>query len=978
MIFPEPGPRLFGLPPGADFPAELARGVVARLAGQPPEARGRLTVYLNTARMRERVVQAFRALGPGLLPRLRLVSDLGAELPLGGLPAAVPPLRRRLELARLIERLIEADPTLAPRAALHDLADSLAGLMDEMQGEGVTPEVIARLDVSGHAGHWARTQAFLGIVAQVVEAQGAAPDAQGRQALAIAALERAWQVAPPQDPVLVAGSTGSRGTTMRLMALVAGLPQGAILLPGHDPDMPEEVWASLDDPLTAEDHPQYRTRRLTDRLGLPPGSVMPWRAEASPPDPARNRVISLALRPAPVTDRWLAEGAGLADLRAAMAGVTLVEAPAPRVEALAIALILREAAGQGRTAALVTPDRALARRVTAALDRWGLRPDDSAGRPLSMVAAGRLLRQIARLAGRPIPAEGLIALLNHPLAFSGAGRGPHLLLTRALELRLREAGPAFPTAADLAEFAATRRLAETGAWSAAVAGVLDGLAEAGVAPLARHEAALRARAEALARGLAPAGSGALWDREGGQAARAALDLLAAEAGAGGPMGCADFALFLDRLLAEREVRESVTVHAGLRLCGTREARERGEDLVILGGLTEGVWPQAARPDPWLNRTLRREAGLLVPERQTGLSAHDFQQAVAAPQVILTRALKDAEAETVPSRWLNRLMNLLAGLGHADGPAALEEMRARGRRWLDLARAAEAVAPVPPAPRPSPRPPAPARPRRLSLTQIGTLIRDPYAIYARKVLGLAVLKPLRGAPDARLRGETIHRILERFVRERPADEGEAAARARLAALAARELAGAVPWPAARALWQARLDRAADVFLAVDAGAAETLAVEQKGLLTLPPLPVEITGQPDRVDLMADGRLRLVDYKTGDPPTARQQAAFEKQLLVAALMAERAGLGGLGPTEVGSIVYVGLKPDAKPVVTEITPALLAALEADLRRLLGAYLVEGRGFTSRRAMFETKSSGDYDHLARYGEWDLTTPPQACEVGR
>ncbi|MEY4982274.1 MAG: double-strand break repair protein AddB, partial [Pseudomonadota bacterium] len=288
MMFPEPGPRLFHLPPGVDVAPAIVAGLRTRLADEPPEAMARVTLYLNTNRMRRRVIDAFLASGPGILPRLRVLTDIAEGQPLAGLPAAVSPLRRRLELTQLIAGLLDRQPDLAPRAALYDLADSLATLMDEMQGESVAPATIAALDVSDHSAHWARTREFLRIVAPFFSG-AESPDAETRQRLAVTRLTDLWTSHPPQDPVIVAGSTGSRGTTAALMQAVAALPQGALILPGFDTLMPASVWNRLDDAMTGEDHPQFRFRRLMDRLSITPDAIQPWTA-APPPAPDRNRL----------------------------------------------------------------------------------------------------------------------------------------------------------------------------------------------------------------------------------------------------------------------------------------------------------------------------------------------------------------------------------------------------------------------------------------------------------------------------------------------------------------------------------------------------------------------------------------------------------------------------------------------------------------------------------------------------------------
>ncbi|HMO07399.1 MAG TPA: double-strand break repair protein AddB [Paracoccaceae bacterium] len=965
--------RLFALPPGADFAALFVQGLRARLLSLSPETVARTRVWLNSARMRARVVQMMTAQGDGLLPRIGLVTDIGRDLVLPGLPPPVPPVQRRLELAVLIARLLDRQPGLAPRDALYDLADSLAALIDEMQGEGVAPGTVAALDVSQHSAHWQRTRDFMAIAARFF-GPGCPPEAEARQRVAVARLAEGWATSPPDAPVIVAGSTGSRGTTLALMQAVAGLPQGAVVLPGLDPHLGADVWGRLRDPLTAEDHPQFRLARVLHLLGAAPAEVPAW-VPAAAPDPARNRLVSLALRPAPVTDRWLAEGPALGDLAAATTGLTLIEAPDPRAEALAIAAILREVAEDGaRIAALVTPDRELGRRVTAALDRWGIRPDDSAGQPLSLTPPGRLVRMAAALSeGRP-DATALLAVLNHPLV-GGADRGLHLRLTRALELRLRDRGPPYPSPASIRAFAVGHDDAAATEWAEWVAGWLAVLDPA-PRPLAEAAAAHRALCETLA-----GGAGALWSGTAGEAARAALDELAAAAPEGDPVTPAAFARLIEALLAPREVRGAGETHPRIRIWGTREARVQGADLVILAGLNEGVWPRLPAPDPWMNRAMRHAAGLLVPERQIGLSAHDFQQAIGAPQAILTRAHRDAETETVPSRWLNRLTNLLSGLPDTGGPQALAAMRMRGAHWLAVARAMDAPGPSHVsgrAPRPAPAPPADARPKRLSVTQIRTLIRDPYAIYGSEVLGLSPLNPLRAEADARLRGTMIHRILERFVRERPAGATPEEAQSRLAALTREVLAAEVPWPAARLLWAARIDRATPFLLAVEARLGGVPTVIERGG-EVPVAGIVLRARPDRIDRLADGRLHVFDYKTGAPPSKDQIIHFDKQLLLLAAMVERGAFPALGDgAQVSGASYIGLGPTPRATEIEVTPEGLSQAWADLGALLAAWAEPERGFVARRAVEKQEDKGDYDHLARFGEWDRTAKPVVIRVGR
>ncbi|SLN24340.1 PD-(D/E)XK nuclease superfamily protein [Pseudoruegeria aquimaris] len=958
-------PALYGVPPGVDFPKALRDGVLARFAADGPEALARVQIFVNTARMQRRLRALFAEGGALLLPRIRLIQDLGRGLTDAPLPPAISPLRRRLELAQLITRLIDAEPDLAPKTSAYDLADSLAALLDEMHGEGVTPEDIAALDVSDQSGHWARALEFIKIVQAFVAEEGA-PDAEARQRMVVERLIAQWAQEPPQDPILIAGSTGSRGATHLLMAAVARLPRGAVILPGFDFDLPAPVWESLADPLTGEDHPQFRYGKLMRTLGVAPGTIHPWTPDRAP-CPPRNALLSLALRPAPVTDQWMSEGRHLEGIGAATAEITYVNAPSARAEALAIALRMRVAAETGQSLALITPDRMLTRRVTAALDRWRIKVDDSAGFPLHLSAPGRFLRLVSRLYGQRLTIEALLTLLKHPIAHSASNRGAHLLRTRELELSLRRRGPAFPDAEALLNWGRTREEKDPGAlaWAQWLASALPFEETPVTRPLSEWVARHIACAEALATGPEAAES-ELWREAAGRKARAVVDSLVQDAAYGGAMPPHEYAELFRALLAGSDVRAPDEDFPNLMILGTQEARVQAAEFVILAGLNDGIWPPTPAPDPWLNRKMRHDSGLLLPERRIGLSAHDFQMAAGAKEIWLTRAARDAEAETVPSRWLNRLVNLLSGLREKGGDVALAEMEARGAAWLRMVEALEQPGKAPPAHRPSPRPPVAARPDRYSVTQIKTLIRDPYAIYAKKVLNLSPVDPLRPSPDAPLRGTVLHAILEAFVKADDLSEG---AEARLVDTARTVLAESVPWPTARRLWLAKIARVADWFVAQERSRradSAFLKAEVTGEAAIGKTGVRLTARLDRVDTAQSGALRLYDYKTGNPPSKKAQAAFDKQLLLEAAMIEQGAFPDVPAAEVEQAAYIGLGASPKEVPAPLEDVASGKVWADLEALIRAYSSQTRGFTARLAPELLDYAGDYDHLSRYGEWE------------
>jgi RecB family exonuclease len=654
-----------------------------------------------------------------------------------------------------------------------------------------------------------------------------------------------------------------------------------------------------------------------------------------------------------------------------MGDVTLLEAPSPRDEAIAIAAILRDAAGRGERAALVTPDRVLARRVTAALGRWGIVPDDSAGEPLAQTVVGRILRQIAALFGQKLPMASLLALLKHPLVCLGEDRGAHLLATRELELHLRRNGPAFVEPDTLLRWG---EKADRGDWARAVAAVI----EARDAPSSAGITDWVARLLRLADILGNAGRTGLWTGPAGRQASLILAALDREGPVGPTLTAEGFRDLLGRSLATEGKRDPVAAHPLVAIWGTLEARVENAALTILGGLNEGGWPETDSPDPWLSRPMRRAAGLRPPERTIGLAAHDFQQAAAAPRIVLSRSRRDSEAETVPSRWLARLTNLLDGLPRQSGPEALAAMRARGEGWLALARAIEEPVPADAALRPAPRPPVTARPRRLSVTDVRSLVRNPYHVYASKILRLRRLDPLSAVPDYRDRGKALHRIAERLVAERVADEDQAGKTERLMRIAGEVLAEEVPWVAVRRMWQARFAPVAERLAGSEQGretAGQAVILEEGGRLYIPEIDFTLVARPDRIDQRADGRIAIYDYKSS-VPEAGKMAAYEHQLALEAEMALRGGFPGVDARVIDELLYIGLGNARAREEREVPKDGTEMIWRRFLNLIRIYDRAETGYVARIYQWDSEQPEDYDHLSRYGEWGFEDPLDESDV--
>jgi ATP-dependent helicase/nuclease subunit B len=981
--------HVYTVPAGVPFLDALAEGILAR-AGGAPLALSKATVLLPTRRACRALRDAFlrRTEGrPTLLPRLRPIGDVDDdELALSAdegtldLPPSILPLRRLLVLARTILALErEAGERTPPQAV--DLAAELTHLLDQVQTERLGFAGLEKLAPEELAEHWRRTVKFLGILTsnwpKILETEGCIDPVERRNRV-LEALARRWTSHPPGDPIYAAGSTGSIPAVADLLAVVARLPQGAVVLPGLDRDLDAESWEELD-----ETHPQYGLRQLLTRFGLAREAVETWGHGTAPPSAAaRRQLLSAALRPAATTAAWRDLGAVPAE---AVDGLTRIDCAHPQHEAQVIALLLRDALEtRGRTAALITPDRDLARRVAAEIGRFGVSVDDSAGRPLAATPPMTYLRLIAdALCDGAAPAP-LLAVLKHPLAAGGLAPVEFRTRARRLELAVLHGPRPGPGLAHLIADLQETKAADLVPWLSALAKQAEPFAtrasgSASVHDLLRAHVAL---AEAWAASDTETGPARLWAGEAGEAAAEFVAELAEAARDFPPIHGTAYPAFFDACAAGRVVRPAWGGHPRLHILGPLEARLIGVDLAILGGLNEGTWPPEAASDPWMSRPMRRTFGLPAPERRVGLSAHDFAQACAAPRVVLTRSLRVEGTPTVPSRWLQRLAAVLQAAGLLDRLAWSDPLA--WRAWLD-----QTVLREPPGP-PAPRPPVKARPRELSVTQIETWRRDPYAIYARHVLRLKKLQPIDADPSAADRGTVIHEALAKFVQAHPMSL-PADARERLLKIGEDCFGPMLARPGIWAFWWPRFRAIAAWFLAQEAEwrrTATTLVAEAKGALTLRTGTGEFTvsARADRIDRLADGTLALIDYKTGRVPSLTDVAdGFALQLPLEAAMAAAGGFRDVPPAAVtllrywrlsgGATAGEELKLDGSPALPRRAgeklpdPATLAAQAlAGVGALVERFDDPATPYHARPWPEQALRYNDYAHLARIKEWSAS----------
>lgn len=985
--------NVFTIAASAPFAETLARGLIVRLdAEHDPLALATATIFLPTRRAARTLNETFARLlgGAALLPTVRPLGDVDEDDAHfdaidGELILAPPisPLRRRLLLAAMVLRWDRAKRggrlTFAQAAAL---SRSLSGFLDEAETQGADLAKLEDLAPAALAEHWSEVRDFLRLLRDewpgLLAAERAMDPAVHRN-LALTALARRMAESPPPGPVIAAGSTGSIPATANLLKAIAGLPNGAVVLPGLDKDLDEASWDKLD-----AGHPQYGLRQLLARMDISREQVREF--DDSPAvNSARERLLREVLRPAPTTDAWraLAERGG-SEIEKGLAGLSLLETAQENEEAAAIALILREALETpGHTAALVTPDRGLGRRVAAELSRWNIAIDDSAGQPLAHTPPGTFLCLLADAAAAEFAPVPLLALLKHPLAAGGQAASAFRRKVRDLD-RFALRGPRpDPGLAGLRKsiagaIASARGEAEIVSrllvWFERLSAMLQPLADAFAGPEADIGALLErhlAAAEALATTDDEKGADRLWRSDAGHVATEFVAELERAAIALPRIETSSYSVLFRAFAEERAVRPAYGRHPRLAILGPLEARLQSFDTMVLGGLNEGTWPAAVAADPWLSRPMRETLGLEPPERHIGLAAHDFATLAAGPRVVLSRAQKAQGAPAVASRWLQRLVQLTKGL-KLDGKLVCDVPYGvlAGQRD-EPNRHAKRM------PRPRPCPPVAARPRSLSVTEIETWLRDPYAIYAKHVLRLYPLDPLDAEIGPLERGSAIHAALERFLIETGGVMTEGAD-LRLIAIADEIFREAGIPKAAMALWRPRFIRAARWFVKEErarrAGIRQSF-VEIKGERKFPGVAGDFTlrARADRIDLLARGGAAIVDYKSGAPPTPKQmKTLLTPQLPLEGAILADGGFAEPGPLAPSELIYIRFSGGAEPGEIRVYPgdvaALVAEAEAKLIERIRAFDDADTPYLPRLIPYRADMPGDYDHLARVREWSLS----------
>lgn len=996
MLFAPSSSRIRTIPAGLPFLKILSAGLKHELIarGEPALLADTIIYVPNRRSARALAYSLFEANEEAslMLPDIRVLGDLetaepppSVEASISDLPPVIPPGRRLGELARLILAFHRTQAfDYAPSAAL-STAEELAQLLDQsaLSGNVDWQQLDALVLDQDLAIHWQKSVAFLKIIYEQwpqTLSNAKAMDPYTRRLAAATAMAEAWGRQPPRGPLIIAGSTGSTPASRVLMQAALDAPRGLVVLPGLDCELSLRSQSRI---LSEPNHPQFSLLRTLEELNFDLAHVEEW---PDIPDNENNRarrqIISESLAPAEDTAAWntrlqmLTHTKGEeAFIRDALDGLSHIEAADETEEAELATLLLRQTfEKKGQTAALVTPDTGLARRVSAQLKKYGIICTPSAGTALHQTPAGSLVLLVADWLLDPGDPVRLMALLKHPLSCLDASA---VLTLDRHALR----GPRNWTG--MTELVG--RVQATLASDFCRASPDDA---ARALSLARHVAMLADKAEvAIGERATSSGPEVLaailelcsafcdppqpWTGEAGEALSSLFDHLADMTG---PIGTISLLAMRDIIRSEmtKVFVPPETESSQIAIWGPLEARLQSADHIILAGLNEGLWPAQPGQDSFLPRKLRREIGLSDPDERIGLSAHDFAQFACAPHVTMLYAKRRDDAPALASRWIWRMRMLARGaLGENRAAALLAPDPANNpKNWTGNHKPLSGV-PSPASVKPQPKPPVSTRPKRLSVTRIETLIRDPYSIYCRYILGLERLDPLDSGSDPRRTGSAIHSAIEYF----EADGQHQSSDAFLAKLEAELMLAGLKPADLISLRHARL-RAIHSFMDWHRNTVAQISggskIEADGRLELN-LGTDIftlTGKADRIDEYINDEISIIDFKSGKPPTKPQvMSGLEPQLPLLGLIAQKGQFDGLArhrkPTDF-TYIRIGTDFEISTIADgDEAQTLIDATEAGLLTLLKAFADPNHPYLNAPRPERLKYELEYNRLSRRVEW-------------
>ena len=900
---------------------------------------------------------------PTLLPKMEPIADAdedevflsgGAET-LSQLKPAIDSTDRLFNFTKLIMHKNKYGIDDVSLAQAYALAQNLASLIDTVQNEELDFSRLKEIVPSNYAEHWQKTLNLLEIITeywpQILEEKGYCDPMERRKQLLRAEMNY-WRSSPNRPKIVIAGSTAAYKVLKEMVKTVAEFRDGEVYLYGLDKSIDDDSWQQID-----ENHPQYELKELLDYLQITRDEVKNFGDKETA---VREKLISEIMRPAATTGEWRKLSEEVFPIET-FKNIHLINCDDVRHEAKTIALIMRETLEtENKTAALVTVDRNLSRRVISELKKWNIEADDSAGQPLSLTHIGVYFRLIAEaVVQNNMTAK--IALLKYPYTSCGNKSSSFKSAVYDLEMALRKEKKLTSEQQNLLDNFEQR---------------LQPLTELYENPTVNLKKMLIAHIE-VAQNLADTdvktGDKIIWKNDDGSAAAEFFSTFIGKSEELGDIASNDYLPFLVTVMTEKNVRSRYGYHPRIKILGPIEARLTNYDRVIIGEVNENIWPKLPKADMWMSRPMKAEFKMQQSERSIGVSAADFAHLLNAPEVFVTRAQKIDGTPTDKSRWWLRLETVLAAIFGSDDEQKKKYEFIYQEPYSQWAKNLERCDSPCPVKAPQPRPELKYRPRKLSATQVEILMRDPYSIYAKEILKLVPLDDLDRGEEVFDFGNMVHKVLEDFNNQYngeyyPENAAEILMKAGLRQFAENNVSEEM-----QTFWKPQLKAMIDMVVKREREYRHLLAKvnsEVKGEMVFKQKGGDfvISAKADRIDETKDGCLNIIDYKTGKGRSDKEiEKATAPQLPVEAMIAQKVGFNGVKKATVASMQYWALKDKSGKTDYEKSQNAIDKIETALKELIDGFDDPKRPYLAKPVASKYGQYGDYDHLSRYLEWSV-----------
>ena len=858
----------------------------------------KIKIYVPTRRSIRTLKEAFlrRSNGkPRILPIIQAVGDSDTEemsflTPHAPeIPPAMDPTQRQVILARFLEKAWEGEYNFTNALSI---AADLGRLIDQIHTENIPFSNLDTLvEIKEFSEHWNITLSFLKLLLQdlwqtYLDAHGKI-DAGLHRRLKIEALTDFYKSSPPEHPVIIAGSTGSHPSTRDLIKTIGSHDHGLIFLPALDQEMDDNTWICVTD-----GHPQFLLKRLIDHCKISRKNIRGYSVNA--PDHNRLFTLSEIMRPAEKTEIWqsLVDPLSQDKINKGIQNITFCACENEEKEARVIALSMAEIAAdktQEKTCVLITPDRNLSARVQSNLKQWGITCDDSAGQTLPHTGIGRFALSV-------LECEQIEQI--HPLSFlstlksSFAGGGGFENFRTHLRALEKDALRGLRPHGSIKNL--TTHTDRHDDFIDHLSSLFDPLTnlKGGAHSLDLWIAAHITAIENIAKTQNQDGASRLWVGHAGETLATFFEKLGSYVEHVPPLNHKEYIEFIRTMMVGVQTRPPYGTHPRLSILGQIESRMASADRVILSGLNEGTWPPDNGFDAWMSRSMRADFGLPSLEQKTTLAAHDFATALGSAEVFITLSNRKGGQPAQPSRWISRMETMLTAAKISPDLWPHE----KGKIYLKWADDLHAPTAIQSAPRPMPKPVSSRRPTKFSITDIERWMRDPYALYAKKILRLRKLDHVDEDVNVADKGTLIHAAMEHFTREFSGELPDDALR-ELITVGKKLFDAEADNPEIYGLWWPRFEKAAAWVIDHERPwrhHTHKIHAESACELTLSINDVDYTliGKADRIEQRTGNDWAIIDYKTGGLPEPKNViAGIANQLPLEAFILNQNGFSSL---------------------------------------------------------------------------------------